>query len=168
MLKIKFVLKTLRHKFHVIRFGMKTKAPLWRLIIHDWTKFTPAEFPFYAVKACGGKVDEIDFALAWNHHHKSNPHHWEYWIPVTAHNKSTLPGNEPLPMPEWAVREMLADWLAATYGEQGIEIDDPANWEWFQKEKTSKLRLHEDSWKVLDQVMSEYFSRCRGKIAAIS
>jgi hypothetical protein len=44
-----------RHKWFVLLAGLKTGAPLWRLIIHDWSKFTPAERgpyvrPFYGPK----------------------------------------------------------------------------------------------------------------------
>ena len=33
-----------RHKWFVFRAGLRTGAPLWRLVIHDWSKFTPAEW----------------------------------------------------------------------------------------------------------------------------
>lgn len=29
----------IRHKWFVFIAGLQTGAPLWRLIIHDWTKF---------------------------------------------------------------------------------------------------------------------------------
>ena len=38
----------LRHKWFVFQAGRKTGAPLWRLILHDWSKFTPAEWAPYA------------------------------------------------------------------------------------------------------------------------
>ena len=36
-----------RHKWFVFLAGIKTSAPLWRLIIHDWSKLTPAEWSPY-------------------------------------------------------------------------------------------------------------------------
>lgn len=36
-----------RHKWFVLMAGLKTGAPLWRLLIHDWTKLLPCEwFPY--------------------------------------------------------------------------------------------------------------------------
>src|ERR1041384_1906335 len=34
----------LRHKWFVFLAGLKTGAPIWLLIIHDWSKFLPSEF----------------------------------------------------------------------------------------------------------------------------
>lgn len=153
---VRYVLKTLHHKMQVIRFGLKTKAPLFRLIIHDWTKFTPAELPHYARRFYGTNDDQLGFALAWNHHHKANPHHHEYWIPITAHRLSPIPGGEPLPMPEWAIREMVADWLAASSSYTGIVPKSETDWRWFQKEK-AKLKLHPATWAILQRVLDEYF-----------
>lgn len=36
-----------RHKWFVFRAGRITGAPLWRLLIHDWPKLTPAEWGPY-------------------------------------------------------------------------------------------------------------------------
>lgn len=151
-----FAGKVFKHKCLVFRYGLRTKAPLWRLFIHDWTKLLPVEFPHYARQICGSGGDEVAFAQAWNHHSKHNPHHWEYWIPVTAHMRSALPPN-PLPMPEWAVREMVADWLAASHATLGAAVHSVEAWSWFQNEKDVKLRLHPDTWATLNRVLVEYF-----------
>lgn len=68
---LRFIAKTMVHKAYVIRFGLKTKAPLFRLLIHDWTKFTPAELPHYARRHYGSNDYKLGFSLAWNHHSKS-------------------------------------------------------------------------------------------------
>jgi hypothetical protein len=154
----RYALKTLHHKYYVFRFGLKTGASLWRLLKHDWVKFTPSELPYYANRFYGKNDDQLGFAHAWNHHHKRQDHHWEYWIPTSAHSKSPVPGGEPLPMPEAAIREMVADWLAASTVYVGIVPTSIADWKWFQREK-KKIRLHPDSWIILDQVMSSYFAR---------
>jgi hypothetical protein len=36
-----------RHKWFVFRAGLKTRAPLWRLLIHDWSKLSRAEWTPY-------------------------------------------------------------------------------------------------------------------------
>ena len=111
----------LRHKWFVLLAGLKVGGvPLWRLIVHDMSKFSRFEFRQYAVKFHGQEspVDadqvSLDFAYAWLHHENSNPHHWGYWIP-----RSGKYAGKPLPMPHTYVREMVADWMGAGRTYQG-------------------------------------------------
>ncbi len=139
---MKYFWLTIRHKWFVFRAGLRTRAPLWRLLIHDWTKFLPCELPHYQRQFFGKADDGEGFIGAWVHHQNHNPHHWEYWIPRTGHNRCTppYPDGEPVPMPMWAVREMVADWLGASRA-YGGEWPDPANWGWL-KGARAKMRLH--------------------------
>jgi hypothetical protein len=59
-------------------------------------------------------------------------------------------------MPEWAVREMVADWLGASRSYEGFFPPTLEGWKWYQKEK-AKLRLHDDTWALLARVLEEYF-----------
>ena len=148
---------TLVHKWCVLLAGLRIRAPFWRLVIHDWTKFTPAEAPHYGRRFYGRNVDQLAFAQAWNHHHKSHPHHWEYWIPVTAHRLSPVRAGEPLPMPEWAVREMVADWVGASRSYEGFWPQSLDEWDWLRGE-SSKMRFHANTEQLLKKVLEEYFS----------
>lgn len=47
---LKYMSLTMVHKWYVFLAGLKTGAPIWRLIIHDWSKFTPAEAPALSYK----------------------------------------------------------------------------------------------------------------------
>jgi hypothetical protein len=154
----RFLWRTLVHKLFVFRAGLRTKAPLWRLIVHDWTKLTPAEAPFYGRQQFGAADDPLGFAQAWNHHHKNHQHHWEWWIPLTAHKFSPLKGCDPLPMAEWAVREMVADWLGATRVHDGLWPETVEGWTWLHGARPS-MRLHDDTQKTIDLVLAEYFTR---------
>lgn len=155
---LRYALKTIRHKSLVFKYGLRTRAPLWRLLMHDWTKFTPSELPFYANRFFGANDDPLGFAQAWNHHHKYNRHHWEHWIPTTSHILSPMPAGMPLPMPEPIIREMVADWLAASIAYTGQHPATLADWEWFHKERQQML-LHDQTEAVLQRVLSEYFAR---------
>jgi hypothetical protein len=42
-----------RHKYFVFIAGLRTGAPLWRLVIHDWSKFLPSEWLPYSRKFYG-------------------------------------------------------------------------------------------------------------------
>jgi len=154
--KLRYVMRTLHHKWYVFRFGLRTRAPIWRLLIHDWTKFTPSELSAYANRFFGDTVDQLAFAQAWNHHHKANPHHWEYWVPVSAHTLSPIRAGTPLPMPEWAVREMVADWLGAEMSYGGPMPARIEDFHWYHKERPLMM-LHDDTAALVEQVLGEYF-----------
>ncbi len=125
---LKYLWITTKHKAFVFRAGLRTGAPLWRLIIHDWTKYTLAEAPHYGRQFFGDQDDPEGFSRAWLHHQKKNPHHWEYWVPVTGHNRGGYGDLSPLPMPDWAMREMVADWMGAGRAYEGKWPDQ--EWPW--------------------------------------
>jgi len=117
MIYLRFLWTLLRHKWFVFQAGKRLGVPPWRLIIHDWSKFTPYEFGRYARNFEGDysqspndrKKVSAEFTKAWLHHENRNPHHWGYWIP-----RSGKYANRPLPMPETYVREMIADCMGAS------------------------------------------------------
>ena len=126
-----------RHKWFVFQEGWKLQVHLHRLILHDWQKFTPAEWTPY-LKTFYGTTDEkqaakMDFDLAWLHHQrKGTAHHWQ------AHILRLDDGGEAaLPMPEQDQREMLADWRAMgrQFGEH------PPAKGWYLKNR-HKIELH--------------------------
>jgi hypothetical protein len=125
----------LRHKWFVLVAGLRTGAPIWRLVIHDWTKFTPAEWTPYVNRFFSGSAgkedksaDPDEFHRAWTHHWHRNAHHWEHWLRADG---------EPMEMPEALVREMVADWMGAGRAITG-------RWEvceWYAQTK-AKQRIH--------------------------
>lgn len=123
-----------RHKWFVFLAGLRTGAPIWRLVVHDWTKFLPSELPHYQRQFFGKADDPAGFIACWIHHQNHNPHHWEYWVPRTGHTRCVppYPDNEPIPMPEWACREMVADWMGASRAYEGRR-PSAGNWPWLEK-----------------------------------
>jgi hypothetical protein len=115
---LKHLRQLLAHKWHVFLAGLRTGAPLWRLIIHDWSKFTPAEFAPYARWYCDDRarwsgIDkwayERRYNRAWLHHVHHSPHHWNFHIlPGYGGSQTVLDMSEPF------VREMVADWMGAS------------------------------------------------------
>jgi|SRR6056300_15336 len=151
---LKYISLTIKHKFFVFQAGIKTKAPLWRLVIHDWTKFTLAEAPHYGRQFFGDQSDPLGFSYAWLHHQRNNPHHWEYWIPITGHNRGGFGDLEPLPMPEWAVREMVADWMGAGRAYEGRW--PCADWPWLVDNWANMSeRMHSDTRDRVRLVVQE-------------
>ena len=141
----KYLKYVMRHKWFVFQAGLKLNVPLWQLIIHDWDKFLTDEWMpyancFYAEDGTNQYNQSDDFTLAWNHHQKRNPHHWQYWLITWDHG-----GTECLPMPDKYRREMLADWMGAgraiTGGDNTLE--------WYTSNR-DKLKLHPDTQKWID------------------
>jgi hypothetical protein len=160
---MKYFLLTLRHKWFVLLAGLKLKAPLHLLILHDWTKFTPMELPHYQRQFYGKADKPLNFSYAWLHHQRCNKHHWEYWIPITGHNRGGYPDGIALPMPEKYVREMVADWCGASRAYEGKWPD--GNWAWWPKNKVKiSQHCHPDTTKLISQLLREiYIEKVFGK-----
>lgn len=152
---IRYLWITIVHKWFVLLAGLRTGAPLWLLLIHDWSKFTPAEAPHYGRQFFGASDDPIGFSRAWNHHQKTNPHHWEYWVMVSGHNRGGFPDGAPLPMPDRYVREMVADWMGASRAYEGKWPTSFEGWAWWQK-NFLKLNLHPNTRMRAAQIASEF------------
>lgn len=151
---VKFMHQTLKHKLYVFQAGIKTKAPLLRLLVHDWTKFMPSEAPHFARQMYGSADDPAGFSQAWNHHTNHNKHHWEYWIVPTS-GKGGLKGGTPLPMPEKYVREMAANWLATTKSSEGQFPSTFREWGWWRANFKQKIVLHKDTRELMLKIMTE-------------
>lgn len=152
---LKYVWATIKHKWFVFRAGLRVGVPLWQLIIHDWSKFTPAEAPYYGRQFFGDKGNPAGFAMAWIHHQNLNPHHWEYWIPRTVHMyDGGTKSNEPFEMPEKYIREMVADWMGASRSYEGQWPESQRAWVWFDGH-FGDIRLHPNTRELILSIMKE-------------
>ena len=168
---LEFLKSLMTHKWYVFQAGLKTGVPIWRLIIHDWQKFTHWEFKAYAQNffvsdefkndetmdafakysitenAPFGHFVKERFALAWLHHENTAPHHWGYWIPRSGKYTGAFP------MPETYVREMVADWMGASKAYTGSW--NMATW-LAENGMSMDSKMHRDTvrlvWVVLEDV----------------
>lgn len=161
---LKYFWYVLRHKYYVFKAGRMLGVPLWQLIVHDWSKFLPSEwFPYVAyfyedhpsmqdvppgaryMVPLGYTKEEVDtaFDVAWNHHQKRQPHHWQYWLLTCDTGETTA-----LSMPVDYVREMVADWRGA-----GLALDKPNISEWYEANK-DKMILHPETRDTVERVLS--------------
>ena len=138
-----------RHKWFVFRAGLKTGAPLWRLLIHDWSKLSPAEWGPYvrSFYGPGGRTPEVRsaFDAAWLHHQHRNPHHWQHWL-LREDDGDT----KALEMPASLIREMVADWMGAGRAITG-------KWEvgsWYDANR-DKIVLAPETRKAVDHLVAE-------------
>ena len=149
----KYLKYLLRHKWFVLLAGQKLKVPMWRLLLHDLSKFLSCEWlpyarSFYGPKALylwadtygkyanytgrGAAQVKREFDAAWLHHQHHNLHHWQSWV-----LREDNGGTRALQMPEQYVREMVADWYGAGRAITG-------RWEageWFDKNQ-HKMMMH--------------------------
>lgn len=154
---MKYFWLAIRHKWFVLLAGLKVGAPIWRLVIHDWTKFLPSEIRSYNRQFFGDAGDALGFITTWVHHQNAHQHHWEYWIPRTGHNRCDppYPDNVPIPMPESAILEMVADWLGASRAYEG-QWPKPGEWKWLN-ENFDQIRVHPVTRSRLRWLLIDYF-----------
>ena len=100
-----------RHKWVVFKLCCKVGQP-WRGLVHDLSKYSPTEF-WEGVKYFNGKRSPITdakkdkgYSQAWLHHKGRNKHHTDYWVDLSAPDKTPI-------IPYQYVAEMLCDKLAA-------------------------------------------------------
>lgn len=155
---------TVRHKWHVFWACLKMGVPIHRAILHDLSKFSPAEWKGYVinffnrdgtrkqVRDKSGAYDPneqpIEFKKAWMHHQR-NKHHWQGWISVG--DRGTL---SVIPIPVTYLREMIADWIGAGIAHAGI--DNPRKWYDINKDK---MIMDVASMIALMELMDEYFPK---------
>ena len=106
--------KTVSKHKHIVFQECHACGITWRGLMHDMSKFSPAEFipsakyfqgdksPIEAEKAANG------YSFAWLHHKGVNPHHWEWWIDFA--DDGTFIVNK---IPYEYVVEMVCDWIGA-------------------------------------------------------
>lgn len=100
-----------RHRWRVFLHCVKCGIPM-RGLLHDLSKFSPAEF-FESARYYQGNRSPIGVcrrengrSLAWLHHKGRNPHHIEYWFDEDCEVHPMMPY-------KYAV-ECICDKLAAT------------------------------------------------------
>ena len=122
--------------------------------VHDQSKFSEVEFEGYRQFYYTADIETKDFDkfnYAWNHHQKSNPHHWNYWVLIGQEN-------EALEMPCEYIIEMICDWA-------GMSLyfnDTPSQ---FYNKNYDKMMVHKNTklnilkfLPLFDQVIMEMFT----------
>jgi len=149
----------IRHKWFVFLACFKMHVPLWRSIIHDWSKFTPREWSPYVrqffnpdgtprkVRDASGAYDPnakpVEFKYAWLSHQR-NLHHWQAWVSIGDGGNLIA-----LPMPETYAREMIADWIGAGRAISGRIDPRP----WYETNK-DKMILHTETRKWVESQLN--------------
>lgn len=81
---------------------------------HDKSKWSDEEFEPYAQYFYGSGYSPA-FNVAWNHHQKSNPHHWQYWMLIDDDSLVNC-----LEMPIEYIVEMICDWWSFSFSKGNL------------------------------------------------
>lgn len=136
-----------RHKVlvHCFRAGI-----IWRGLMHDLSKFSPAEF-WTGVKYYQGtrspnemERETIGCSRAWMHHKGRNRHHFEYWTDYNTKTKRI----EPVRMPDIFIYEMFCDRVAASKIYKKDEYTDSCPYDYFMAAKARRIIEQETSDKL--------------------
>lgn len=116
--------------------------------MHDASKYEDEEFypylhHFYPSGA--GADSEEAYDRAWNHHQKSNPHHWQYWILQKDSGEQKV-----LDMPENYVIEMLCDWMSFS-----LKNPESTAYKWWT-DNQDKMLMSEGTKNLVNKYI-EYF-----------
>ena len=142
----------LKHKWFVLLAGLYWRVPIWRLLVHDLSKFSSAEYiPYRNWFKRDPGLPEMErirrktaFLCAWELHVQRNDHHPGYWH-----------GAE---MPEVCIREMIADWFAASrsYGGAWPRV---GKWDWLRDEWPAVRRnVHPATVDRVEQLLEKYIA----------
>lgn len=164
MIYLKYLRYVVRHKWFVMKECFR-RGLIWRGLMHDNSKFYPAEFIPYARFFYGDKKPKRDktgyykptdtgdaaFDFSWLLHQKRNDHHWQWWI---------LPEDEGgikvLPMADDALIEMVCDWVGAGKAQGFISPPDKPMQEcqnWYEKNK-HKINLHPNTRENVEYILT--------------
>ena len=139
----------LKHRHMVMRHCFKAGI-FWQGLLHDLSKFSPAEFIPGVLYFQGNRSpneqerEEIGYSKAWMHHKGRNKHHFEYWTDYSMKTKRM----EPVRMPDKYLFEMFCDRVAASkiYNKEKYTDKCPLEYFLWAKpnrviEKTTRERL---------------------------
>lgn len=121
--------------------------------LHDESKYSKEEFEpyrnfFYPCK--DEEKNQQAFDMAWNHHQKMNPHHWQYWIFLDDDTAS----ENILPMDEKYILELLCDWSAMSY-----KFNNSVK-AWYNDNKDT-MRLHEDTRNKIEELIDIFDNKLK-------
>lgn len=140
-----------KHRWLVFRLCCKAGL-IWRGLVHDLSKYSPAEFWPSVKYYQGGRRSPIPvqrqqegFSKAYLHHRARNKHHIEYWYDVNAPIKAPI-------IPYKYTVEIICDKLSASIVYAGDEWTNETELDYWSKKEKQDERINENIKKVLDEV----------------
>ena len=136
----------------ILRPAILNDSELNKMIIvnqHDESKYSDEEFYAYLdhfYPEDGSEPSEEnspEYDLAWLHHQKVNPHHFQYWLLIRDDGDI-----KPLDMQPEYVCEMICDW-------ESFHINNPSGdnaYQWYQNNR-STIVLSNSTSELVDRLL---------------
>ena len=147
--------RTITHHRHVVmQHCIKAGIPIQGLL-HDLSKYTPAEFIpgmlYYQGTRSPNEAEreKKGYSAAWMHHKGRNKHHFEYWIDVNPVSKVY----EPVEMPNRYLIEMFCDRVAASKVYRGEQYRDSDPLDYFLLGMKRGRPMHPKTAKKLHKLL---------------
>ena len=143
-----------RHRF-VVMAGCFRVGLYWQGLIHDLSKYSPAEFLVGAKYYQGvrspnaAEREKKGYSEAWMHHKGRNRHHYEYWTDMNMEKRVY----ESVPMPRKYLVEQIMDRRAACMVYQGKAYTDGSALAYFMKSREREL-MHPKNRRELEFLLT--------------
>lgn len=147
--------KTITKHRWLVRGGCFRVGLYWQGLVHDLSKYAPAEFcvgaKYYQGTRSPNAAEREDkgFSEAWMHHKGRNRHHYEYWTDMDRVTRNY----ESVPMPRKYLVEMVMDRRAACMTYQGKDYTDASALIYFDKSREKSL-MHEKTRQELGYILT--------------
>ena len=138
-----------KHRHLVMAHCFRAGIP-WRGLMHDLSKYSPAEFipgvKFYTgtKSPTDGERRTCGYSKAWMHHKGRNRHHYEYWTDYSIVLKKSVP----MKMPLVYVIEMFCDRVAACKVYLKDRYTDSSALEYYNR-RLGQEEMHEETSALL-------------------
>ncbi len=138
-----------KHRHLVMAHCFRAGIP-WRGLMHDLSKYSPAEFipgvKFYTgtKSPTDGERRTYGYSKAWMHHKGRNRHHYEYWTDYSI----VLRKSVPMKMPLVYVIEMFCDRVAACKVYLKDKYTDSSALEYYNR-RLGQEEMHEETSALL-------------------
>ena len=149
--------KTITYHKYLVAKGCFRVGLYWQGLIHDLSKYSPAEFGVGVRYFQGNRSpnnaerEEKGYSGAWLHHKGRNKHHYEYWIDygVEAGPNCMVP----VPMPDKYIAEMIMDRIAASKVYKGAEYTNADQLNYLLKGKDI-IPIHPKTLETLERMLT--------------
>lgn len=144
-----------KHRFYVFLSCFRCGIP-FRGLVHDLSKYSPAEF-FPSARHYNGKKSPIGeerkeeggYSSVFIHHTRKNRHHYEYWVDVTTGDIVLCP------IPYVFALEMCCDMISASKVYNGKDFTRDKPLAFFEKTKDRSM-MHSQSKQFVEMVLTRY------------
>ncbi len=143
-----------RHRHAVVRNCFRAGI-FWQGLLHDLSKYSPAEFLPGAKYYQGNRSPNVGeriacgYSSAWLHHKGRNKHHYEYWTDYNMDIHRTVPVKMPLKY----LKEMVCDRIAASKIYKKDSYTDASPLEYYLRGHDGRI-MHDDTAALLEALLT--------------